>query len=226
MRHPVTVVTDTTQPSSPVNNPAQRTPPLVLCCACSSNRSVYSASRIGVGCHWCELSVFTMRHLGAVAQAAKHLFWLSFVFETQCKAARIQPCALPSKDLSFCRPIHDSFPGDALHIGFVAGGEDRWPDLSTALISLLHYRSCPLHIHFYADIGVQTLIEDFFRPAEYAPQDHLITCLNAPACCLCRHKLPAANLLAVFSTWHAQDSVIENLASHERLRSVYAGIYM
>lgn len=83
-------------------------------------------------------------------------------------AAANEPCALPTGNSSFCRPIHDSFPGVALHIGFVAGGEHRWPDLNIALISLLHYRSCPLHIHFYAEKGVQPLIEEFFQPAEYA----------------------------------------------------------
>ena len=111
-----------------------------------------------------------MRRLGFVAQAVMHFFWLSSVPRAQSSAADSQPCVGHGK-LSFCRPVHESFPGNALHIGFVAGGENRWPDLNTALISLFHYRSCPLHIHFYADEGVQPLIEEFFRPAEYA---HLI----------------------------------------------------
>lgn len=156
-------------------------PPLSPCCVLFLDRSPSSAPAIGY--HYCAPYCRTMQQVPvrSAAQATRHLLWLSVILGTQSKAAQIQPCALSSIDSSFCRPIHDSFPGPALHIGFVAGGEDRWPDLSTALISLLHHRSCPLHVHFYADRDVQTLIEEFFQPAEYASPIDLRTCPNAPA---------------------------------------------
>ena len=86
---------------------------------------------------------------------------------------------MPHGSSSFRRPIHDSFPGVALHTGFVAGGEYKWPDLITALVFLLLYRGCPLHIHCHADKGVQPLIrcrvEDFFEAAQHASLQFQLT---------------------------------------------------